>query len=111
MAISAFRVIWAEPAASDLAAIVGFIAQDSPLNARKVLARLRQKADSLASLPWRGRAVPELRDLGLDSLRELIAKPYRLIYRVDEDRVTVLAVLDGRRHLEDILYERLLRQS
>lgn len=111
MAASEYRLIWAEFAAFDLSALIGFIAQDSPINARKVLARLRPKADSLASLPRRGRAVPELREFGLDHLRELIAKPYRLIYRINEDRVTGLAVLDARRHLEELLYERLLRQG
>ena len=38
-----------------------------------------------------------------------VVKPYRIIYRIEEDTVTVLAVLDGRRDLEDLLLERLIR--
>jgi len=41
--------------------------------------------------------------------RELVVKPYRLVYRIEGDTVTVLAVFDGRRDLEDLLLERLLR--
>jgi toxin ParE1/3/4 len=45
------------------------------------------------------------------SWRELVVKPYRILYRVSSDTVTVLAVFDGRRDLEDLLLERLLRTS
>jgi len=36
--------------------------------------------------------------------------PYRLVYRVASRDVFVLALVDGRRDLEDILFERLLRE-
>jgi hypothetical protein len=36
-------------------------------------------------------------------------RPYRIVYRIEGDTVTVLGVLDGRRDLEDALLERLLR--
>jgi toxin ParE1/3/4 len=39
----------------------------------------------------------------------LFVKPYRLIYRVEGDRVYVPAVLDGRRDLEELLIRRLMR--
>ena len=40
---------------------------------------------------------------------ELTIRPYRLVYRIEGDTVTVLAVFDARRDLEDLLFERLLR--
>ena len=104
-----FTVTWAEPAASDLEDIVCFIAVESPINAQKVLDKLRRKAASLEELPARGRLVPELREYGLRDFRELVVGSYRLIYRIAQKQVVVLAVLDGRRDLDDLLYERLLR--
>jgi plasmid stabilization system protein ParE len=53
--------------------------------------------------------VPELARLGMRTWREIVARPYRLIYRIEGDTVNVLAVFDGRRDLEDLLFERLLR--
>jgi toxin ParE1/3/4 len=41
--------------------------------------------------------------------RELVMRPYRMIYRMEGDTVTVLAVFDGRRDLGDLLLERLTR--
>jgi toxin ParE1/3/4 len=93
----------------DLEEIVSYIAADSPINAKNVLAKLRGQAESLEVTPLRGRVVPELAQFGIRTWRELFVKPYRIIYRIAEKRVYLLAVLDGRRDLEDVLLERLLR--
>lgn len=104
-----FRVLWTETAARDLKELVASIAAGSPGNAPRVLARLQERAAALEAHPAGGRVVPELASFGLRAWRELIVKPYRLIYRVDGDRVYVPAVLDGRRDLEELLFRRLVR--
>ena len=110
MSSSVYTVIWAEPAVSDLEELISYIAAESPLNAQKILEKLRRRAASLRELPRRGRFVPELREYGLRGFRELVVKPHRLIYRIADTQVIVLALFDGRRDLDDILYERLVRQ-
>ena len=111
MARRSFRVRWAEAAVRDLEELVSYITADSPINAERILDKLKGRAGTLESAPSRGRVVPELAHFGLRSWRELIVKPYRIIYRIDESPVNVLAVLDGRRELEDLLLERLIRDS
>jgi plasmid stabilization system protein ParE len=106
-----FRVVWAEAAARDLEELVAFVAQDSIRSAERLVAKFRAKAGSLERKPMRGRVVPELSRFGMGSWHELVARPYRIVYRVSGDGVTVLALLDGRRDLEDLLLERLLRTS
>ena len=109
MARRKWRVIWTESAADDLVEIVSFIAGNSPTNARRLLIRLRSRADSLGRSPQRGRVVPELASTGTRMWRELVVKPYRIVYRIRKDTVMVGAVVDGRRDLEDLLLERLTR--
>lgn len=109
MSKASFRVLWTETAARDLEDIIAFIAADSPGNARRVLASLKERAAALESHPTLGRVVPELALFGFQTWRELIVNPYRLFYRVEVERVFVLAVLDGRRDLEDLLLKRLVR--
>ena len=104
-----FQVLWAEEAVRDLEEIVGYVACDSPVSARNLLAKLRSRAESLFTSPMRGRVVPELARFGIRSWRELVVKPHRIIYRVAEKEVYVLAIFDGRRDLEDVLLERLVR--
>jgi toxin ParE1/3/4 len=104
----AFDVRWAEGAVRDLEGIVRFIAVDSPSNARKAVERLRARTKGLAALPERGRVVPELAAFGIQAYRELVTRPYRVVYRVQGKTVIVLAVLDARGDLEDLLLDRLV---
>lgn len=105
-----FRVRWTEEAVADLEDLVRYAATaDSPLAAGRLVATLEGKAESLRSVPLRGRVVAELAYFAIRTWRELIVKPYRIMYRIAGDTIFVLAVLDGRRDLRDVLLERLLR--
>lgn len=104
-----FRVLWTEVARDDLHRIVDFIAAEAPLNAEKVADRLEALANSLESFPGRGRVVPELARHGLVEWLEVGSPPWRLVYRVQKRTVYVVALVDGRRRLEDLLFERLVQ--
>jgi plasmid stabilization system protein ParE len=103
------RVLWARSARRDLEAIFSYLAGRSPQAALSILSRLEARARSLATLSDRGRIVPELARLHIQEYRELVVPPYRILYRGRAPRVLVLAVLDARRSLEDILLDRLVR--
>jgi len=107
----AYKVLWAETAEEDLKSIIEYIYADSPSAARDILRKIRIKASNLCSFPQRGRVVPELKDHGILQYRELIIPPWRVIYRISEEQVYVLSVIDSRRNVEDILFERLVRKS
>jgi len=99
-------VRWTATAERDLDSIIGFIAEDSIEEALRILDKMRNKAAILNILPERGRIVPELREQGIILYREIILAPWRVIYRIVGQTVYVLAVLDARRNLEDILLDR-----
>jgi plasmid stabilization system protein ParE len=103
-----YEVIWASAAENDLAGIIEYLAADSPANALKVLDKLKEKAANLHHSPKRGRIIPELQECGIYQYHEIIIAPWRLMYRVQEDKVFVLAVLDSRQNIEDILLKRVL---
>jgi plasmid stabilization system protein ParE len=109
MAKRKWRVVWTEAATQDLVEIVSFVARESPVNARRLLIKLRSRADSLERSPERGRPVPELESTGTRVWRELVVRPHLIVYRIREHSVMVGAVIDGRRDLEDLLLERLTR--
>lgn len=104
-----YTVIWAEVAEADLLGIVEYIAAENLTNARNAFSKIKGKAISLNSLPERGRVIPELSEQGVNIYRELIINPWRLIYRVYEQKVYVLAVLDSRQNTEDLLLKRLIK--
>ena len=93
------QIIWTEIAFRDLEAAADFITQDSPAYAAALVGEVREAARALATFADRGRVVPEYGD---DSIRELFIGSYRLIYRVDSDRVTILALIHGARDLAGV---------
>jgi toxin ParE1/3/4 len=103
------KVLWTRSARRDLEALVAYLADRSPQAALSTLDRLEARAKSRVTLADRGRVVPELARLHVQQYRELVVPPHRIVYRVREARVLVLAVIDARRSLEDTLLDRLLR--
>jgi toxin ParE1/3/4 len=82
---------------------------DSPDRAELVFERIKGAILGLEATPNRGRVVPELRAVGVTDFREILHRPYRIIYSISGRNVHVVAVFDGRRDLEDVLTRRLLR--
>lgn len=91
------KVIWSPLAELRTAEAFEFIAQAHPLAATQWLDRLLHAVGSLAELPDRGRVVPEL---ARPDIREVVLPPYRVIYRREAKRITVLTVRHSRRKLD-----------
>jgi toxin ParE1/3/4 len=105
----AFQVVVTEDAENDLEDIVTYITKhDSPHAAEHVLTRIIETVDSLTAAPTRGTTPKELRALGDQEYRQVFFKPYRLIYRVVEDKIVVYVIADGRRDMQSLLAGRLL---
>ena len=94
MAARVRDVVWAESARDALDEVIAYIAQDSPQAAVQVLDAALQAAASLSALAERGRIVPELNN---PIIRETFVFRYRLMYRVADTTVVVVAFLHGAR--------------
>ncbi len=90
------KVRWTETAQDHLDAIYAYIAQNSPEYALRMVDRLTRRSQQIADLPLSGRRVPEYE---MDQIREVIEKPYRIIYHVKPDQVDIVAVLHGARDI------------
>ena len=90
------KIDWADEAIAHLGAIYEYIAKDSSFYAQRVVDRLTRRSQQLATLPMSGRMVPEY---GLKEVRELLERPYRIIYRLWPDRIEILAVIHSARRL------------
>ncbi|MFZ1326351.1 MAG: type II toxin-antitoxin system RelE/ParE family toxin [Candidatus Contendobacter sp.] len=93
------EVRWAETALADLAAIRDYLSQHSSAAGRRFVQECFNSAETLALFPRRGRRV---REAHREEIRELIVQGHRLIYWTDGERVTLLAVIHGRRDFERI---------
>lgn len=105
-----YLVSWAAAAQNDLKQIIDSIAIESPGNALQILKKIKQKVAGLYAMPDHGRIVPELKEQGIHTYREMIIAPWRVIYRISDSTVFVLSVIDARRNVEDILLDRFIKK-
>jgi toxin ParE1/3/4 len=104
-----FEVSLTKDAARDLEELYDYITlNDSPGKADHVLEGIEKTLSSLSKFPDRGAYPKELLELGIREYREVLFKPYRIIYRVIEKKVYVLLIADGRRDMHSLLERRLL---
>lgn len=104
-----YNLEWTTSAKNDLLTIVAYIKTDSPSIANDVYQKIRKKAKSSNFFPLKGRVVPELQKEGITLYREVIASPWRIIYKVGNETVYIMAILDSRQNVEDILLQKLIK--
>ena len=94
----AFKLEWSEEALEDIESIASYIEKDSPTYAKAVVSKFFEKAEVLEDFKTLGRVVPELNDA---TIRKIFVYSYRLIYSISEESVLFIAVVHGKRLLEN----------
>ncbi len=79
----AYKLIWSPAARDNLHDIVVFIARDNHQRAMSFGYELISQTERLQNFPEFGRIVPEYQN---DNLREIVFRPYRIVYRVSHER-------------------------
>lgn len=86
-------VKWSDSASRNLKEIHDYIAQDSVYYAKDVVSEIVEQSEVLDKFPQMGRVVPEMNDL---AIREVFIFSYRLIYRVTDGGVEVIALVHAK---------------
>jgi toxin ParE1/3/4 len=89
-------VRWTHTSKLDLMQIYNYIAKDSIYYAKKVVSDIIDKSENLDIFPNMGRIVEEMNE---EDLKEIIVYSYRLIYRIVEDGVNVIAIAHCKQNL------------
>ncbi len=108
---SSYNVKWTKPAQRDLNNIVDFIMKDGFERANQIYKRIISKVDDLQFMQNKGRIIPELESLNINIYREIIDNPWRIFYKIDKTDIFILAVIDGRRNIEDVLFDRIIKKE
>lgn len=88
------KLVWTEPALSDLDAIADYIALDDEDAARKLVRRVFKHVEQLKEHPESGPKIPELKQ---SRYRQLNEPPCRIFYRFDGKTVFILHVMRAER--------------
>ncbi len=91
-------IAFAESAVGDLEDILAWYAdQHVPDVGKRLVGEVIAQVERLADFPESGRIVPEF---GLTNLREIIYPPFRIVYRIDADRIWIIRVWRSERLLK-----------
>ena len=98
------KIIWTEPAFSDLKDVAEYIALDKIDAAKRFVNNTFSIVDRLEKFPDSGRKPPELKR---SRYKEVIANPCRIFYRFDKknDIVYILFVMRSERQLLKYMLE------
>lgn len=104
-----FDVMWTNSAKVDLEELILYVSKSSKKTALNLLVNIETSACELASFPEKGRIVAELENINIRKYRELLISPWRIFYKIEKSTVYIMAVIDGRRNIEDVLLRRNIR--
>jgi len=90
------KVVWTQEALDRLSDIEDFISQDSPQRAAKFVNYLIQRGEGVSKNHRIGRIVPEISN---PNIREVIAKKYRIVYKIQENKIEILTAFEGHKLL------------
>ena len=94
------RLAWSPEAIEDIEAIASYIERGSLWYARAVVSKIVETAEAIPDHPELGRIVPEIDDR---SIRERFVYSYRIIYRIEQERILIATVVHGSRLLEPFI--------
>lgn len=94
------RIRFAVAALADLREGLGYIAEENPNAADRIADAIEKRLRQLKRVPRAGRVVPELAD---PERREVLVHPFRIVYRLVENDIRVVAVVQVKRDFEAAL--------
>jgi len=94
-----YKVKWSPEATEDLESIAEYIARDSEFYARSVVSKILAVSRKISEQPMIGRIVPEIDE---KEIRERFVYSYRLVYSIQNSTITIVAIIHGKRLLENV---------
>ena len=86
------KIRWSPRAVSNLEDICNYIAVDSEYYAILFAKKINSIVKTIPQFPKAGRIVPEY---AVEHIREKIYKNYRIVYRLKEDIIEIVAICHG----------------
>lgn len=96
----AYKIKWSPIGILSFEESCNYIAQNSEFYATLFAKKIIAIIETLPEFPKSGRVVPEYKN---ENLREKIYQSYRIVYRLKEDVIEIVAVTHGAKLLGNIL--------
>jgi toxin ParE1/3/4 len=104
-----YEIIWSKDAGDELAEIISYIKYNTgKMTAEKIYNKIINKVNQISENPEGRRIAPLLREFGINYVHQLNINPWIIFYKVEDKKMEIISIIDGRRNLEEILYRKML---
>ncbi len=89
------RIIWSKRAETDLYNHIGYIAERSKQNAKRVLKKILELSETLINQPYKYQKEEVYND---ESVRRAVIYSYKVVYKIYDDEIRILRVFSTHQH-------------
>ena len=103
------KIIWSEDAGNELLEIISYIKKHSgKIIANNIHKKLMQKIKDASENAEGRRLSPLLKEFGIIDIHQINVNPWSIYYRAENEVMIIISIIDMRRNLEEILYQKIL---
>ena len=102
-------IIWSKDAGDELSEIISFIKYNSgKMIANNIYDKINKEIEKASKNASGRRISPLLRNFGINHVHQLNINPWAIFYKAENNRMEILSIIDQRRNLEEILYNKII---
>jgi len=103
------RVIWSEDAGNELIEIISYIKTNTgKITAEKIYRKILCEVKKASENAGGRRVSPLFKNFGINDVHHLNINPWVVYYKVRNNRMEIISIIDGRRNLEEVLYRKVI---
>ena len=103
------EIIWSEDAGDELLEIISYIKYNAgKLTAEKIFKKINGEVIKASENAKGRRIAPMLKNFGITNIHQLNINPWVIFYKVENNLMEIISIIDQRRNLEEILYKKIL---
>jgi toxin ParE1/3/4 len=104
-----YDVIWSKDAGNELIEIISYIKYNTgKITAEKIYTKILNEVNRISKNPEGRRISPLLREFGINYIHQFNISPWIVYYKVENNKMEIISIIDGRRNLEEILYKKII---
>lgn len=101
--------LWSKDAGDELAQIITYIKNNTgKITAEKIYNKIIDEVERVSYNPSARRIAPILKEFGITYIHQFNINPWTVFYKVENNRMEVISIIDSRRNLEEILYKKVM---
>jgi len=103
------KIIWSEDAGNELLEIISYIKKNSgKINAKNIHKKIMDKVNDASNNAEGRRIAPILKEFGIIDVHQINVNPWAVYYRVENNTMKIISIIDMRRNLEEVLYQKII---